>query len=239
MAGAGALLIGCRTAPNSPGSATNDDSKNEGPGPGEATSVEVTAAENLMREHGILRRALLVYRESALRLRQDPVAFPPDSLEKTAQLFRVFGENYHERKLEEVYIFPAIKKAQSAAAVYTEVLLAQHARGREITDYLLSVTKADKIPANSVNTLVNAMDAFVRMYEHHAAVEDTVIFPAWKASIGDKELDELGAKFEEIEEEEFSGDGFEAALKRIAEIEESLGLANLGMFTAQPLLSVR
>jgi hemerythrin-like domain-containing protein len=72
------------------------------------------------------------------------------------------------------------------------------------------------------------------MYEHHAAVEDTVVFPVWKQTVGSAELDELAAKFEEIEEEIFGDDGFEAAAKRMAEIEESLGLADLGMFTAPP-----
>jgi hypothetical protein len=37
---------------------------------------EVTAVEDLMREHGVLRRALFVYSESAKRLRIIPVAIP-------------------------------------------------------------------------------------------------------------------------------------------------------------------
>ena len=97
LAGAGVLLNACRTSPSSSGSATN---KSDEPAPGEAAPVEVTAAEDLMREHGILRRALLVYRESAIRLRQDAASVPPDVLEKAANLFRVFGEDYHEQKLE-------------------------------------------------------------------------------------------------------------------------------------------
>jgi hemerythrin superfamily protein len=70
------------------------------------------------------------------------------------------------------------------------------------------------------------------MYEHHAAIEDTLVFPAWKSVIGEKEMDELSAKFEEIEEEFFGEDGFETARQRMTEIEQSLGLSNLAMFTA-------
>jgi len=80
--------------------------------------------------------------------------------------------------------------------------------------------------------LAKALDSFVRMYEHHAAIEDTVIFPAWKSATGEAELEQLAAKFEEIENEQFGGDGFEAALSRMDEIESSLGLTNLEMFTA-------
>lgn len=229
LAGAGVLLNACRTSPNSSGSATN---KSDEPAPGEASPVEVTAVEDLMREHGILRRALLVYQESAIRLRQDASSVPPDALEKAANLFRVFGEDYHERKLEEVYILPVVKKSPGVAAGYVDTLFEQHTRGREITDYLLSITKADRIPSSIVETLAKTLESFVRMYEHHAAIEDTIVFPAWKTAAGQAEIDELGEKFEEIEQQEFGGDGFDTALKRIEEIETSLGLSNLDMFTA-------
>jgi hemerythrin-like domain-containing protein len=96
----------------------------------------------------------------------------------------------------------------------------------------LSISQADRIASNSVEPLAKALESFVRMYEHHAAIEDTVVFPAWKATIGPNQLDALGEKFEEIEHEQFGDDGFEAALKRMEEIEESLGLSNLDMFTA-------
>jgi hemerythrin-like domain-containing protein len=232
VAGASVLLGACRPTSNPTGSATNEENRNEGPAPGEAAPVEVTAAEDLMREHGILRRALLVYQESAIRLRQDPASVPPDVLEKAANLFRVFGEDYHEKKLEEVFIFPIVKKSPGAPAAYVDILLVQHARGREITDYVLSITKEDRIPSNRVEPLAKALESFVRMYEHHAAIEDTVVFPAWKAAAGETELDALAAKFEEIEVEHFGGDGFDTALKRMEEIETSLGLSNLEMFTA-------
>jgi hemerythrin-like domain-containing protein len=233
FAGASALLIGCRATPSSTGGATNDENKE--PAAGESVPLEVTATEDLMREHGILRRALLVYQESAIKLRQDPAGVPAESLEKTAQLFRVFGEDYHEKRLEEGYIIPLIRKVQGPAAGYADVLLAQHARGREITDYLLSVSKADRIASNHVENVAKTLESFVRMYEHHAAIEDTVVFPAWKAATGAQEYDELGDKFEEIETETFGGDGFETALKRMEDIETSLGLNNLDMFTAPPV----
>ena len=229
LAGAGALFTACRPTSNST-SATNDDGKE--PAPGEAVPDQVTATEDLMREHGILRRALLVYQDLAVRLRQDPAATPAASLEKTAQLFRVFGEDYHEKRLEETFIIPVIKKVQGGAAAYGDVLMAQHARGREITDYLLSVSKAERLGPNQAEVVARVLDSFVRMYEHHAAFEDTVVFPAWRAATGEQEYQELAERFEEIEFEQFGADGFDAALRRITEIEAELGLTNLEMFTA-------
>jgi len=227
VASAGALLIGCRNNTASTNSPNKTDERSS-----DEAAADVTATEDLMREHGILRRALLVYQESAVKLKQDPNSVAADALEKTAQLFRAFGEDYHEKKLEEAYIFPALKKQQNAATGYVDILLAQHSRGTEITDYLLSKTRGDKIATADIGPFVGALESFVRMYEHHAAIEDTIVFPAWKEVVGVKELDELGEKFEEIEEEFFGEDGFESALRRMAEIEESLGLSNLAMFTA-------
>ena len=154
------------------------------PEPSEAAmGGEVTATEDLMREHGVLRRALFVYSEIAPRLRSNPSDVPPDALQKTANLFRTFGEDYHEKKLEEAFIFPAVKKAGGDAAGLTSILVVQHDRGREITEYILSVTKAAKIEPGDAEPLAKALEQMVRMYRPHAAREDTIIFPAWKQTL--------------------------------------------------------
>lgn len=233
LIGAGALLVGCQRSQPGSGTASNEQERT-GSATEDQAEAGVSATEDLMREHGILRRALLVYKESAMKLRQDITSVPTDALEKTAQLFRVFGEEYHERKLEENHIFPSLKRTQASAAVYVDVLSAQHARGREITDYILAMTGRDELPAYGGDNFINALESFVRMYEHHAAIEDTLVFPVWKKSISPEEFDELGAQFEEIDEAQFGEDGFDAALRRIAEIEESLGMAKLETFTAPP-----
>ena len=194
---------------------------------------EVTATEDLMREHGVLRRALLVYTAAATKLHSNPSSIPPDALQKTAKLFRAFGEEYHEKKLEEAYIFPAVKQAGGEAATYPDILVTQHNRGREITDYIINVTQNAKLGANAED-LAKALDAFVLMYRNHAAREDTIIFPAWKQTLTAKQLDEMNDKFEDIEHEQFGEDGFEDAVKQISAIESSLGLADITQFTAPP-----
>ena len=193
---------------------------------------EVTAAEDLMREHGILRRALLVYSAAAIKLRGNPGAIAPDALQKTAKLFRAFGEEYHEKKLEEAFIFPAVKKAGGEAASYPDILVAQHNRGREITEYIINVTQGAKLGASNAEPLAKAFEAFVLMYRNHAAREDTIIFPAWKQTMSGKQLDEMNDRFEDIEHEQFGEDGFENAVKQIAAIEGSLGLGDISQFTA-------
>jgi hemerythrin-like domain-containing protein len=195
---------------------------------------EVTAIEDLMREHGILRRALLIYSAAAIKLRANPSSIAPDALQKTGKLFRAFGEEYHEKKLEEAYIFPAVKKVGGEAAVYPDILIAQHNRGREITDYIISVTQGVTLGTSNAEALAKSLEAFVLMYRNHAAREDTIIFPAWKETMTDKQLDDMNDKFEDIEHEQFGEDGFEDAVKQISAIESSLGLADISQFTAPP-----
>jgi len=77
--------------------------------PGEGHSEELSASEDLMREHGILNRILLVYEEIAARLRGGR-EFPPEVLAGGADIIRRFIEDYHE-KLEENYLFPRFDKA--------------------------------------------------------------------------------------------------------------------------------
>jgi hemerythrin-like domain-containing protein len=201
--------------------------------PGEK-EPEVTATEDLMREHGVLRRALLVYAESVPRIRSNAGSVDAAALYKTAQLFREFGENYHERLLEEQHIFPVVSKASGEAAKYPAILIAQHARGREITDYIMAVTKPGKIASANAESMARTLDSFVLMYQNHAAREDTIVFPAWKKHFTDKQLDELSDQFEDIEHKMFGKDGFDDAVAKIAAVEVALGFADLAQFTPPP-----
>jgi hemerythrin-like domain-containing protein len=201
-------------------------------GHGKGQEKEVGAVEDLMREHGVLRRALLVYIESVPKIRVNPDSIPADALTRTAKLFRSFGEDYHERRLEEAYIFPAIKKAGGPAAGYADVLKAQHDRGREVTEYILAVTGKGGIGTGDAEPLARALESFVLMYQNHAAREDTIVFPAWKETFSDRQLHEMCDKFEEIERQQFGKDGYEDAVSQIGQIEQALGLADLAQFTA-------
>ena len=227
VSGAGLML--------SSGLAVHKTSAEERSSKGEAEpmEMEVTATEDLMREHGVLRRVLIAYSESARRIRQASAEGIYEPLNKAAQLFRDFGENYHEKLLEEAHIFPAVSRAGGEASTYPEILIAQHSRGREITAYIISATSG-KGPVD-VRKFVSAMRSFVRMYRAHAAREDTIVFPAWKQTMSEKQLEEMGERFEDIEHKQFGEDGFEKAVSQIAAIEAQLGLADLSKFTAPPV----
>jgi hemerythrin-like domain-containing protein len=193
---------------------------------------EVEAAEDLMREHGVLRRALLVYAEAVSRLSYGQGKVSAEALGQAAALFRSFGEDYHERSLEEKFVFPVLATAGDKNAELARILKQQHDRGREITDYVSAATRSGRISAANTLPLANALAPFVRMYEHHAAIEDTVIFPAWKAALSKARYHELSEQFEEIEHRTFGKDGFNDAVERMVSIEQAFDLTDLNTLTA-------
>jgi hemerythrin-like domain-containing protein len=195
---------------------------------------EVSATEDLMREHGVLRRTLIVYAESAKALRFQRSQIDPSALADAARLFRSFGEDYHEKILEEQYVFPEVQQSGGEIANLVGVLLTQHQRGREITNYVEKVGNSGRIDNVQVEQLADVMDSMARMYNAHATWEDTVVFQAWKKEQPESRLRELAERFEEIEHQQFGKDGFDDALQRISRIEEALGMHDLDRYTAQP-----
>src|SRR5438477_1693337 len=95
---------------------------------------EVSPPEDLMREHGVLKRVMLVYDEIVRRLdaKQD---FPPQALADAAGIIRHFVEDYHE-KLEEDYLFPRFVTANKLVDL-VNTLKDQHQAGRRMTDVII------------------------------------------------------------------------------------------------------
>src|SRR5947207_4840356 len=86
----------------------------------------VTAPEDLMKEHGVLNRCLLIYEEGTRRLRAKQ-EIAPEVFQHTATLVRHFVEEYHEKN-EERYIFPQFKRAGKLTDLVS-ILLLQHKAG--------------------------------------------------------------------------------------------------------------
>jgi hemerythrin-like domain-containing protein len=184
----------------------------------------VSPAEDLMREHGVLRRLLLVYETGMRRMRGGGEA-PADALHETATIIRDFIEQYHE-KLEEDYVFPLFRDSKGLAPL-TAVLTAQHRAGRELTARILGQTAGTAAP----DALSRDMRAFIRMYRPHAAREDTVLFPALHDVMGAASYGDMGEQFEDKEHELFGAAGFEGVVARVAALEQGLGIYALEQFT--------
>jgi hemerythrin-like domain-containing protein len=199
---------------------------------------EVTPAEDLMREHGVLNRILLVYEESIRRL-EGGVELPTDAVSGAAGIVRRFVEDYHE-KLEEEHLFPRLVTAATLADPLPPCVVAvpppHPEAGRRLTaDILGLATTAATTTAGDARTrqtLVSRLRSFVRMYRPHEAREDTVLFPALHRLIPEREYRALGDKFERREHERFGERGFEGVVDEVAAIEKSLGIYDLAQFTS-------
>jgi hemerythrin-like domain-containing protein len=209
--------------------AQDDSQRNEDRGPGEIKGVG--SVEDLMREHGVLRRILLIYQQSAIKLR-DNETVDLATLNRAARLFRTFGEDWHQKTLEEGFIYPSLRKVRGPAAHYPDVLAAQHHRGRQITDYILETTSKKKLGGHRGVVLARTFDGFVLMYQNHSAREDTFVFPAWKQALAESDLDELGDRFEDMGRTQWGKEGFDTTVDEVASIETALGYGDLSQFTA-------
>lgn len=188
----------------------------------------VSPAEDLMREHGVLKRVLLVYREAVRRL-SAAEELPPEPLADAAAVIRSFIEDYHE-KLEEDFLFPRFRKARREVEL-VDTLQAQHLAGRRLTDVTLRLAKGQSLrSAEERKQLADSLSAFVRMYEPHEAREDTVLFPTFRTLVKRSEYAALGEEFEKKEHQLFGEGGFEKIVDRVAGIERRLGVYELSQF---------
>ncbi len=195
----------------------------------EEKEIGVGPPEDLMREHGVLKRVLLIYGEGLRRLdaKQD---FPPDALSEAAGIIRSFVEDYHE-KLEEDFLFPRFEKANQLVDL-VKVLRSQHQAGRRVTDITLRFANLQSLKNDSDRAqLITSMQQFIRMYNPHEAREDTVLFPAFRKIVSPHEFDSLGEDFEKKEDELFGEGGFEKVVDRVAGIEKRFSIYDLAQFT--------
>jgi len=212
-AGAASTLAGTGVAAPAPSRPIGD----EGVGPG----------EDLMREHGVLNRILLVYDE-VIRRTQVRGPLPKEALRSAAGIVRRFLEEYHE-KLEEEHLFPRFERAGRLTDLVS-ILRAQHLAGRKLTASILDLA-SPHAAATDTAALADRLGEFVRMYRPHEAREDTVLFPAFREIVSREEYERLGEQFEGREDEVLGHRGFERIVDEVAEIEKGLGIYDLASFT--------
>jgi hemerythrin-like domain-containing protein len=190
---------------------------------------DIPPTEDLMREHGVLRRILLVYQDAVGRLGTDDAAVV-GVIGGAAALVRRFVEGYHE-KLEEDFVLPTLEKKGKLVEL-AKVIRVQHATGRKLTESILRTAKPGRSPnADQRRALVTEISAFARMYAAHAAWEDTELFPVYRGLYTDAELDKLGEQFEAQEHKLLGAGGFEGSLREVGELEKALGIHDLAKFT--------
>ena len=189
---------------------------------------KVSPPEDLMQEHGLLNRVLLIYDACKMHL-VNKTSFPKEAIGHAAGIIRTFVEDYHEKQ-EEDYLFPRFRKANQLTGL-VDVLLAQHQAGRRLTDQIMLLAKSQTVTEAENQKLTALLTSFNAMYRPHEAREDTVLFPAFRKIVSRNEYDSLGEEFENREHQLFGADGFETMVNKVAAIEKNLGIYELAQFT--------
>ena len=189
---------------------------------------EVTPPEDLMREHGVLDRVLLLY-EAGVRKWSSREDFDPALITQSAEIIRDFINNYHE-KSEEDHVFPRFRKAGKMVDL-VDTLLRQHEAGRKVTERIIALSPTSRANPDERRQLIASMRSFITMYRPHAAREDTDLFPKLKDVVSSNEYDAMAEEFEKKEHELFGEDGFEKMVARVAQLEQRMGIHDLDQFT--------
>lgn len=201
----------------------------EAPPPAAEAAAAVTAPEDLMREHGVLNRLMLVY-EAALAPPASALESIHEVLHGTASLIRSFIEDYHGM-LEETFLFPEFDRQRTVSEL-VKTLREQHRVGRMLTSVVMSNATADGLANDATRSEVTrACREFVRMFRAHEAWEDTELFPAFRRLVSPARLVELGERFEETEHRMFGKDGFADTVKQVAQLERHVGIQSLDAYT--------
>jgi len=189
---------------------------------------KVSPPEDLMQEHGLLNRILLIYDHVRGQIAGNQAPNLP-ALNASAGIIRSFVEDYHEKQ-EEQYLFPRFQKA-GVLADLVQVLLQQHNAGRNITSRIMQITTQKDLTETQRQQLMDLLTSFNVMYRPHEAREDTILFPAFRKLVSRHEYDSLGEEFENNEHKRFGKDGFATMVDKVATIEKQLGIYELAQFT--------
>ncbi len=183
-------------------------------------AVDVSSpTEDLMHEHGVLRRILAIYEHSL-------TGFSSVEILRTAtEILRDFLGGFHE-KMEEKYIFPHF--AGTALASEVQTLIEQHRVGGALVAEFLANLSEDASARE-----IRVLQQLIRMYTPHAAYEDTVLFPAFKKSTTSVKKQQLGDIFERAEEDKFGSDGFKQFVETLDKLEKDLGTSGLTQYTGR------
>ena len=192
-----------------------------------AESVPVTATEDLMREHGVVERLLLIYDTGIRRLSQGE-DLDPKILTQAGETMRDFVHDYHEKN-EEDQVFPRFKTAGRMVELVT-VLQAQHAACRKLTERVIDLAPKSGSKEQR-EQMIHAMQATITMYRPHAAREDTDVFPTLRSLVTPNEFEQIGEALEKSETEKFGADGFEKVVKQVEALEKRLGIDDISQFT--------
>lgn len=190
---------------------------------------EIPPTEDLMREHGLLNRVLIIY-DTLLAQLQQGVAIDQKIVEAAAIMVRDFVHNYHEQQ-EEMHIFSLFERHNTMVDMVA-VLKEQHQVGRALTEDIIRRAQAKSFNSpDNLAQIAHDMASFISVYRAHESREDTELFPLVRTLVTAEQFEKLADEFEESEERLFGEHGFERMLEKVGRLETQLGIHDLSSYT--------
>lgn len=187
--------------------------------------------EDLMLDHAVAERLLLIYQEGTRRMRAKE-SVDARVFHETAELVRKVVEDYHQKR-EEAHILGQFGEHAELAAL-AKTLREQHGIARKLTDKILEASTAERFAGGDGRRVVGlSCEAYVRMYRPHMAMESTELFQTLYEVVPEKKLDNIAAQFQKLEQQTFDEGGLDKVLADVERLEKELHIDTLESYAPQ------
>ena len=192
-------------------------------------SVLVSPTELLSWDHAIMERLMIVF-ESKIASIAEGESRDLRPINHAALMLKEVGANHHMVD-EERLIFPKIELSGRYDDLLKTLRL-QHDRGRAILDRIIDLTRNSSVKSIAeMNEITHLCLSFTIMYRPHAALEETVIFPALYDFASNDEIMNIQAIIRGEEKGLLQNKEFGRRLDSLAIIEAQAGTSDLSRFT--------
>lgn len=179
---------------------------------------------DLMHEHGLIMRVLLIYGQFRKQLEKGE-KLDPDLLGPVSNLVATVVHGHHEQ-VEEKYVFARLRGVGDYETLVGR-LTGQHRIGRELTATIAQAATPAHGQALGSERLNEALGDFIALYAPHEAREDSVVFPAFERHVSAKAMAAMREELVERERQALGADWFPEAVQQIATVEKALGIHQL------------
>jgi hemerythrin-like domain-containing protein len=197
----------------------------------ELEEKESSPMEDLMKEHGIIERIMLIYQrmiEKAITGQEVDVSV----ISRASKMVNEYVSKHHEHD-EEKYVFPKFREA-SYIVDLVDTLEHQHNVSRELNLQVMELSsKGSEITQDEAVRLLDLCGMFINMYLPHISRENTILFPTFFDIVSSEYIQDIKKKMEDEEEKVLGETGFRGFVGHVAELEKEVGCHELSQYTAQ------
>jgi hemerythrin-like domain-containing protein len=184
---------------------------------------------NLMMEHGLAERVMLIY-ERVIKDWKSGEEADLSLVNRTAKIAKTCLSGCHERN-EERCLFPLFRE-EGYLTELVDTLERQHDAGREVTDKIIDLSSPGRIRDEThMNILMTLCRSYIFMYRPHMSRENTELFPRLSGIASRDAIGEIMNKMDVATRDVLGDQGFAGPLRDLAELEQSLDIHDVRDFT--------